>query len=51
MKFQAWNVIKKKLQHKCFLVNIEKILRTVFYRTPQAAVYVYKENDMVNIKK
>ena len=25
---QAWNFIKKRLQHKCFPVNIAKFLRT-----------------------
>ena len=37
---QACNFIKERLQHKCFLVNIEKFLRTAFYRTPQAAASV-----------
>ena len=28
---QAFNFIKKRLQHKCFLVNIPKILGTAFF--------------------
>ena len=28
--FKACNFIKKRLQHKCFLVNIAKFLRTAF---------------------
>ena len=31
------NFIKKKLQHRCFPVNIAKFLRTAFYRTPTVA--------------
>ena len=34
---KACNFIKKRLQHRCFPVNIAKLLRTVFYRTPMAA--------------
>ena len=30
--FQAWKFIKKKLQHRCFPVNIAKILRTTFFK-------------------
>ena len=28
---QAYNSIKKKLQHRCFPVNIAKFLRTAFF--------------------
>ena len=28
---------KKRLQHKCFHVNIEKFLRTAYYRIPPVA--------------
>ena len=31
---------KKRLQHKCFPVNIAKFLRIVFYRTPPVAASV-----------
>ena len=31
---KACNVIKKRLQHRCFAMNIAKSLRTAFYRTP-----------------
>ena len=31
------NFTKKTLKHKCFLVNIPKILGTVFYRTTSIA--------------
>ena len=34
---KACNFIKKKLQHRCFPVNIAKFLRTAFYRTPLLA--------------
>ena len=38
IKFQAWRFVfffKKRLQHRCFPVNIAKSLRTpFFYRTP-----------------
>ena len=30
---QAWSFIKKRLQHRCFLANIEKILRTLIMKT------------------
>ena len=33
----ACNFIKKRLQHRCFLVNIAKFLKTAFYRTPPVA--------------
>ena len=33
-------LLKKRLQHRCFLVNIAKSARTVFYRTPQVAASV-----------
>ena len=29
---QAWNFIKKRLQHRCFLVNIAKFLRTAIFK-------------------
>ena len=28
--FKAWNFVKKRLQHRCFPLNIAKYLRTVF---------------------
>ena len=28
--FQAWNFIEKRLQHRCFPVNVTKLLRTAF---------------------
>ena len=31
------NLLKNRLQHRCFPVNIEKFLRTAFYRTPPMA--------------
>ena len=31
VSLEAWNVIKKRLQHRCFPVNIAKFLRTVFF--------------------
>ena len=34
-------LIKKKLQQRCYPVNIAKFLRTVFYRTPPAAASDY----------
>ena len=35
---KAYNFIKKRLQHRCFPVNIAKILRTAFFkRTPLVA--------------
>ena len=34
---QACNLIKKRLQHRCFPVKFAKFLRTLFYRTPQVA--------------
>ena len=30
--FQAWKFIKKKLQHRCFPVNIAKFFRTTFFK-------------------
>ena len=34
----AWNIIKKRLQHRCFPLNIAKFLRTTFfYKTPLMA--------------
>ena len=30
---KAYNFIKKRLQHRCFLLNFVKLLRTLFYRT------------------
>ena len=50
-KHQCWrlflinlycNFIKKRLQHRYFLVNIAKFLRTVFYRTLPVAVSGFK---------
>ena len=35
---QACNFIEKRLQQRCFPVNIAKSLRTVFYRKPLVAV-------------
>ena len=36
---KSCNFIIKKLQHRCFLVNIAKFLRiTFFYRTPLVAI-------------
>ena len=32
--------IKKRLQHRCFPVNIAKCLKTVFYRTPLMAASI-----------
>ena len=32
---KAFNFIKKRLHHKCFLVNIAKFLRKVLYRISQ----------------
>ena len=29
---KTWNFIKKRLQHRCFLVNIAKILRTIVFK-------------------
>ena len=34
---QAYNFIKKRLQHRCFAVNIAKFLRIAPYRTPPVA--------------
>ena len=34
---KARNFIKKRLEHRYFPVNIEKFLRTIFYRTPPVA--------------
>ena len=31
---QTYNLIKKKLQHKCFSVNIAKLYDRLFHRTP-----------------
>ena len=36
-KLQAVTLLKKRPHHKCFPVDIPKILRTAFYRTPPFA--------------
>ena len=46
---KAGNFIKKSLQHRCFLVNPVKFLRTIFYRTPQVAVFVSLMKQMFGI--
>ena len=33
-------VLKKRLQHRCFPVNIAILLRTAFYKTPLVAASV-----------
>ena len=38
---KACNFIKKRLQHRCFAMNIAKSLRTAFYRTALLVVSVY----------
>ena len=38
---KAHNLIKKRIQHMCFPVNIEKFSRTVFHRTPPVAASYY----------
>ena len=38
---QAYNSIKKRLQHRCFPVNIAKYLRTAFDRAPLVATSTY----------
>ena len=38
----CWNFIKKKLQHRCFLVEFANFLRTpFFYRTPPLAASAF----------
>ena len=32
-------LLKKRLWHKCFSVNIDKFLRILFYRTPLVAAF------------
>ena len=36
---QTCNFIKKRLHHRCFPVNIPKVLGTVFYRTTLVAAF------------
>ena len=39
---KAVNIIKKRLQHRCFLVNIVRIFKnSFFYRTPPLAAYSF----------
>ena len=33
-------LLKKRLQHKCFPVNVAKFLRTPFYRTPSGYCFL-----------
>ena len=45
---QVCNFINKKLQHRCFAVNIAKFLRTIFYRTPLVIASVHSTITMLN---
>ena len=43
------NAIKKRLQHRCFPVNITKFLRTAFYRTSLLVASVTNLRPVRNI--
>ena len=54
VKFQMFLKIsqdshKKRLQHRCFPVNIVKFLRTVFYRTPLVAASPFRNLGSRNL--
>ena len=36
---EAWNFIKKRLQHRCFLVNFAKFLRTSFLQNTSGSCF------------
>ena len=49
---EAYDFIKKTLQHRCFPVKLAKFLRTpFFYRTPQVATSVLYESMEKVVKK
>ena len=41
------DLIKKRLQHRCFPVNIAKFLRIVFYRTSPVAAFGYSNQSKI----
>ena len=48
---EPYKFIKKRLQHRCFPVNIVNFLRNLIYRTPQVAASVleiHREFDYIN---
>ena len=45
------NFVKKRLQHRYFPVNIEKILEQLFHRTPPVAIFVIAQQFPFTFKK
>ena len=43
-------LLKKRLQHRCFPVNLAKSLRTLFYRTPMVGASKKQNYNHINLK-
>ena len=44
IRFQAWNVIKKRLQHRCFSVNFAKFLTTTVLKNISERLLLFIEH-------
>ena len=44
IRFQAWNVIKKRLQHRCFSVNFAKFLTTTILKNISERLLLFIEH-------
>ena len=49
IKLQPCDIMKKRLQHRCFPVNIAKFLRTAFYRTLPVATVEPSKMGFLNL--
>ena len=46
---KACNFIKKRIQHRCFLVTFAKFLRTSFFLQNISVGYFFRQHDSDNI--
>ena len=51
IKLQAWNFIKKRLQHRCFPAKFAKFLRTAFFKENLRWLFQYLVRHRQHLKR